>query len=177
MITLILISFLNFSSHAQTLTVPNTCKDLLPELGPYIEFMEQVGSLWINSSPKSSKKIYEALAIRTLYQQTTRDYNNPIDKMLKDLICECYRANDGQSFNADSRVVRKFMNRNIDRFIRSATDKYVDLKLQIYEQERAGRINEKLAKRIEEMKRSSVRAVEKRSNAIFSRKLKRYSSR
>ena len=173
MITLIVIAFISIQSHAQTTTMPNTCSDLLPEMGTYIEFMEQVGVMWISASPKKAQKIYDALAVRTLYQETTRDYINPIDKMIKDFLCKCYFDNEQKPFSADSAVIRKYSNKNIDSFIRSATDEYVNLKLHIHEEERTGRVNKRMAKRAEGMKTSSLRSVEKRANELFRRKLKK----
>jgi hypothetical protein len=177
MITLILISFLSLYSPAQTRTMPNTCKELLPELSPYIEFMEQIGASWIEKSPKKAKKVYDALAIRTLYQETTRDYINPIDKMLKDFLCTFYKNNNENVFSADSNVAREYINKNIDTFIKEATKKYVDLKLKIYEEELAGKINKKMAQKIENMKASSIKNIEKSSNIIFNKKKKKLYSK
>ncbi len=177
MITLVLISFLSSYLPAQVITMPNTCKELLPELGPYIGFMEQAGSLWITSSPKKAKKVYDALAVRTLYQKTTRDYINPIDGMLKDFLCKCYYDNNEQTFSADSNILRKYLGSNIDEFIKSATNKYVDLKLKIYKEERVKKVNTKMAKKIENMETASIKKIEKNSNLIFNKKKKKYSAR
>lgn len=172
MITLVLIVFLSLCSSAQTTTMPNTCKDLLPELSPYIEFMEQIGAAWITKSPKSAKKVYDALSVRNLYQETTRDYSNPIDQMLKDFLCKCYIENNNQTFSADSNIARKYVSKNIDRFIKDATNKYVDLKLKIYEEELTNKTNAKMLKKIENIKTSSIRTIEKNSNVLFNKRKK-----
>jgi hypothetical protein len=128
-----------------------------------------------SEKPKKAKKVYDALSIRSLYQETTRDYINPIDKMLKDFLCKCYLENNNQTFSADSDIARKYVTKNIDRFINDATNKYVDLKLKIYEEDRANKLNTQMLKKIDSMKASSMRSIEKKSNALFNKKKKRIS--
>ena len=90
----------------QIQTVPKTCNELLPDMSEYIYFFEQVGDIWATQSPVKAKNVFDVLSIRRLYQETTTDYINPVDDMIKKYICECYTKNNSEVFTSDSKIIR-----------------------------------------------------------------------
>lgn len=90
---LVLINFFIFVT-LNSYEIPNTCKDLLPNLIEYIETFETIGDTFVsNKDYKNAKKIYDTLSVRRLYQRNTKDFNNPIDILIKDFLCNCKNQN------------------------------------------------------------------------------------
>lgn len=112
----------------QIQTVPKTCKDLLPDMSEYIYFFEQVGDLWAVKDPNSAKKIYDVLAIRRLYQETSQNYINPVDEKIKNTICDCYTKNNAQLFTADSKTIRDCLDKTVPKLIKDSKAEYVSLR-------------------------------------------------
>ena len=171
MTILIILNMMSRLLVAEPLMLPNTCNDLLPDMGEYIEFMEEVGNLWLVKDPGQAKKIYDALAIRTLYQETTRDYVNPIDKQIKDYLCDCYLNNDKHRYAADSSTIRKYSDKNIKKLISSASDEYIKLRLKIYNDEKMEKMTAAMREKIERAKLEAMLNMKKELNNKFDKKL------
>ncbi|MCX6112201.1 MAG: hypothetical protein NTY22_02810 [Proteobacteria bacterium] len=172
MTILIILNMMSRLLVADAFMAPNTCDDLLPDMGEYIEFMEEVGNLWVAKDPGQAKKIYDVLAIRKIYQETTHDYINPIDKQIKDYICDCYFTNDKKPYSADSSVIRKYSEKNIKKLISSASDEYIKLKMEIYKEDKREKMTAAMREKIEKLRSEAMFGMEKELNNKFDKKLK-----
>ncbi|MEI6093735.1 MAG: hypothetical protein WCQ47_08700 [bacterium] len=159
---------LNFTV-ADPLESPRTCKDLLPDMNEYISFMEEVGSLWVAKDPTQARKVYDALAIRKLYQDTTKDSINPIDNKIKDFLCGC----SDQPYKADSSKIRSYSKNNISKLISSASDDYLKLKMEIYQAEKIDRMTSVMKNKIDRIKMDSMYKMNKALSNAFNKKLKK----
>ncbi|MEI6079087.1 MAG: hypothetical protein WCQ53_00415 [bacterium] len=156
---------------ADPLLAPRTCKDLLPDVAEYIDFMEEVGNRWIANNPVQAKKVYDVLAIRRMYQETTKDYINPIDNEIKDFVCACYTENKDQVFASNSTIIRKYSQKNINKLIKTATNDYVKLKVKIYDEEYMERMTAAMRKKVEKAKRDVMITMQRQLNYAFKQKL------
>jgi hypothetical protein len=172
MTILIALNIMSSLLFAEPSIVPATCDDLLPDQGEYIMFMEQVGHLWISKNPAQARKVYDVLAIRRLYQETTKNYVNPIDGQIKNYLCDCYFNNNKQLYSADSLVIRKYSQKNIKKIINSATEEYLKLRMKLYDEQKEEKMSVAWRKKIEKMRLAEIRAMQKKLNADFSKKLK-----
>ena len=172
MTILIILNMMSRLLVADPLILPKTCNDLLPDMGEYIEFMEEVGNLWVAKDPGQAKKIYDALAIRKLYQETTKDYINPVDNQIKGYLCDCYINNDRKTYSADSSTIRAYSKKNIKKLIDSASDEYIKLKIQIYNDDKAEKMTAAMRQKIEKIKAEAFFSMEKELNSKFNKKLK-----
>jgi hypothetical protein len=157
---------------AEPSIMPGTCNDLLPDLGEHIMFMEQVAHLWISKDPAQARKVYDVLAIRRLYQETTKNYVNPIDGQIKNYLCDCYFKNKKQLYRADSLVIRKYSQKNINKLISSATDEYLKLRMKLYDDQKEEKMSLAWRQRILKMRAAEIRTMQKKLNADFNKKLK-----
>ena len=172
MTILIALNIVSSLLFAEPSIMPATCNDLLPDLGEHIMFMEQVGHLWLLKSPVRAKKIYDVLAIRRLYRETTKSYVNPIDGQIKDYLCDCYFKNKKQLYRADSAVIRKYSQKNIKKLISSATEEYLKLRMKIYDEEKTDKMSLAWRQKIFKMRSAEIMAMQKKLNADFNKKLK-----
>lgn len=148
----------------QIQTVPKTCKDLLPDMYEYVYFFEQVGDLWAVSDPNNAKKIYDVLAIRKLYQETSRNYINPFDDRIKNIICACYTKNNSQPFAADSKIIRTCLNKTIPKLIKDAKAEYTTMLNKMKKDEKLMKLTEQQRKNIEKLKHTALMQMEKELN-------------
>ena len=174
-ITLVLlISLFNPTVSADDLKVmPNTCDELLPDVAPYIELFDQTAQLWVMESSQKAKKMFDVLALRTMYQETTRDYNNPIDWLIRDSVCECSSKNKGELFTSASRNLKKCLAGNLDKFIKKAEKEYVKLRLDNYKKDQILKTTEAQRARIKNLKELAAQEMRARTNAEFNRKTRR----
>lgn len=161
---------LNFNV-AESLYSPGTCKDTLPDMGEYISFMEEVGALWVAKSPAQAAKVYDVLAIRKMYQETTKDFINPIDNKIKEFICDCYTKNNNSVYQADSSTIRTYAEKNIKKLINSASDDYIKLKMDIYAQQKADKTTSAMQNKIDKIKINSMYKMNRELNNAFNKKL------
>lgn len=129
--------------------MPNTCNELLPDVAPYIELFEQTASLRTTSEPAKVKRMFDLIALRSMYQERSKDYNNPIDWIIKDLICLCSFQNTAEIFTSQSKNLNAGIDKNIDTYIKKAETEY--LKLLTDEKEKARTL--KLSERQQELSR------------------------
>jgi len=144
----------------QIQTVPKTCTDLLPDMYEYVYFFEQVGDLWTIQSPTNAQKVYDVLSIRRLYQETTSDYVNPIDGMIKTRICDCYDKNSAKPFLADSKIIRACLDKNLPKLIKESKKEYLTLKAKIKKENNFIKLTTEQRHKIENLKRSSFTKIE-----------------
>ena len=171
MLILIALNIMSNLLLADPLLAPRTCKDLLPDVAEYINFMEDVGNRWIANNPVQAKKVYDVLAIRKMYQKTTKDYINPIDNEIKDFVCACYTENKDQVFASNSGIIRNYSQKNISKLIKTATDDYVKLKVKIYDEEYMERMTAAMRKKVEKAKRDVMITMQRQLNYAFKQKL------
>ncbi len=145
----------------QIQTVPKTCKDLLPNMLEYIYFFEQVGDLWTVKDPNNAKKVYDVLAIRKIYQETSKNYINPIDNKIKDTICDCYTKNNSEPFRADSKVIRDCLSKTNPELIKNSKKEYITLRNNIKKDEDLIKLTNQQRERIEKLKYNSLLKMEK----------------
>ncbi|MFH1223137.1 MAG: hypothetical protein V1647_02190 [Pseudomonadota bacterium] len=138
------------------MTVPNTCNDLLPDIIPYISFFDQTGDLWAAENPGKSKKIYDVLAVRKLYLETTKNTLNPIDDMIKKYLCDCYAKNKNVRFDSNSAVIRKYMEKNLDKLLKDVKKEYRDMLKKNQSSERSLKLSESVMDRIKRMKQEAI---------------------
>jgi hypothetical protein len=153
----------------QIQTVPKTCKDLLPNMFEYISFFEQVGDLEVVKNANSSKKIYDVLAIRKLYQETSKNYINPLDEKIKDLICDCYTKNNSQPFSADSKIIRDCLDKGVPKLIKNSKIEYTTMLNKMKKDENLMKLTEQERKKIEKLKYDALIQMK---NELTKRKIK-----
>lgn len=159
---LIILNFLTTVVFAQELRiVPKTCNELLPDITEYIYFFEQVGDIWATQNKTKAKKIYDVLAIRTLYQERSKNYINPIDGMIKDAICVCYTENNSELFTSDSKIIRDCLDKNIKELIKNSKKEYKDLTTKLKQEEKTLKLTEKQIYEINYLKESSMKNMKK----------------
>ena len=142
-------------------TVPKTCNDLLPDMYEYISFFEQTGDIWAVESPEKAQKIYDVLAIRKLYLETTKNYINPIDEKIKNSICECYYNNNEELFSADSKIIRTCFNKNIGKLVKETKNEYISLRNKMKKDDNIMRLTKEQWLKIQNLKYRSLVKMEK----------------
>jgi len=148
---LILNSLLSMLYSQQIQALPKSCDDLLPDVFQYISFFEQVGDLRAVKEPKRAEKIYDVLAIRRLYQETTRDYLNPIDDKIKNCACKC-RKNNADTPTSDSQFVRTCIDKNIEKLIKESKTEYKTLRARMKKEDNLLRLTNAQQEKIENLK-------------------------
>jgi len=141
-------------------TIPNTCSDLLPDIAPYIDFFEQTGDLWYSESPSKAKKIYDVLAVRKLYQDTTTNSINPIDGLIKKYLCSCYAKNNKTLFSANSSVIRKCLNKDLDKLIKDAKKEFKKMMAEKRKDDKAIKLSDETRQRIKRSKDEAMKDME-----------------
>lgn len=174
-ITLIVMLLMSqaFANNEDVKVMPNTCNELLPDVAPYIELFDQTAQLWAQTSPTNAKKMFDILALRTMYQETTRDYNNPIDWMFRDVICECSSKHNDEIFNSVSSNLRNCLNKNINKFVKKAEKEYIALKIDNYKKDKTLKLSEAQLQRIQSLKAQAKEDMKRRTNAEFERRVRR----
>jgi len=144
----------------QIQTVPKTCNDLLPDMYEYAYFFEQVGDLWAIQSPMKAQKVYDVLAIRRLYQETTNDYVNPVDDMIKMYVCDCYTNNNSELFTSDSKVIRSCLDKTIPKLIKESKKEYLTLKAKMKKEDNLIKLTKEQKQKIDNLKRAAFTKME-----------------
>ena len=145
----------------QIQTVPKSCKDLLPNMFEYIYFFEQVGDLGVVKNANSAKKVYDVLAIRKIYQETSRNYINPIDEKIKNIICDCYTKNNSQTFTADSKIIRDCLDNTIPKLIKDSKAEFVVMQNKMKKDDNLIKLTNQQREKIEKLKYRSLIQMEK----------------
>jgi hypothetical protein len=123
----------NFASTiSDTNTIPTTCNNLLPDIDPYLNFMNDVASLWIDTNIKMSKKIFKVLAYANLYNIEGSSSDNPIFYLIKNNLCKAFELNNNTIFTSNSQTIRKYLQDNIDRMLKISKEEYLKLKTKNY---------------------------------------------
>ncbi len=172
LLTILLLSSQTFANTDEVKVMPNTCNELLPDVAPYIELFDQTAQLWTASSPQKAKKMFDLLALRTLYQETTRDYNNPVDWLLRDALCECSSKYKGELFNSGSMNLRTCMSKNIDKFVKKAEKEYIKLKLDNYKKDKMIKLGDAQRLKVQTLKAQAKEDMKRKTNAEFERKIR-----
>jgi hypothetical protein len=145
----------------QIRTVPKTCKDLLPDMFEYIYFFEQVGDLGVVKDANSAKKVYDVLAIRKIYQETSQNYINPIDEKIKNTICDCYTKNNSQLFTADSKTIRDCLDKTLPKLIKDSKAEFVVMQNKMKKDENLVKLTNQQRDKIEKLKYNALVQMEK----------------
>ena len=111
-------------------------------------------------SPAKAQKVYDVLAIRRLYQETTSDYINPIDDMIKKYVCECYAKNNSELFSADSKIIRSCLDKSIPKLTKESKKEYLTLKNKMKKENNLMKLTKKQKQKIENLKQASFRKIE-----------------
>jgi len=116
-------------SYSNILTIPTTCVNLLPDIDPYLNFLNEVGSLWIDTNHKMSKKIFKVLAYGNMYNNEGSSSDNPIFYIIKNNLCKAYELNDNKVFTSNAQNIRTYLNQNIDAMLKMSKEEYLKLKV------------------------------------------------
>ncbi|MBN1113969.1 MAG: hypothetical protein JXA66_01375 [Oligoflexia bacterium] len=154
--SILLFAYMVIGSASAQLVSPETCDDLLPDMGEYIDFMDEVASFWSHSNPQKSTEVYELLAIRTIYQKHSYDFENPIDELVRKAVCECYEKNDKKLFKSNSGLIRTFLSENLAEIKKQAQEKYVNLQMEKKLREYAASFARQNRARIRDLKKQAV---------------------
>jgi hypothetical protein len=167
MMTLMLLIklFLNNGFADELQTLPDTCNELLPDRAPYIALFDQTAQLWAAESTQQAKKMFDILALRTMYQESTKDYDNPIDWLIRDALCNCSANNKGELFNSGSLKLRKCLNSDLSKFIKKAQKAYVDLVVENNKKEKMLKLSEQQIIRIEKLKEQAQKDMEQKTRS------------
>jgi hypothetical protein len=145
--------FVNLNSYE----IPNTCQDLLPNLIEHIETFETIGDTFVaNKDYKNAKKIYDTLSVRKLYQKDLKDFNNPIDILIKDFLCNCKKQNKNEEL--------KCIKKNSRNLLKKAKLKYKSFKAKEKKQEKEKAKLKKYRKTIKTFKNKSYKKIRKELN-------------
>ncbi len=153
-------------------TMPNSCNDLLPEIAPYIELFDQTAQLLATQSPQKAKKMFNLLALRTMHQEVSGDYNNPIDWFIKDSICECSERNKGELFNSTSKELVKCLDKHLSKFTKKAEKEYIKLKLENYKKDKALKLTEQQMITIEALREQASKDMKVKTDVEFNKKIR-----
>ncbi len=145
-------------------TMPNTCDELLPDIAPYIELFDQTAQLWTIESPQKARKMFDLLALRTMYQEVSMDYNNPIDWLIKDSICSCSSKNKGELFTSNSKKLKSCLDKDLNKFINKAEKEYVKLKIENHRKDKILKITNEQRQRIESLKSQATQEMQRKTN-------------
>jgi len=145
-------------------SIPNTCNDLLPDMYPYMNFIEQTGDLWASENPQKAKKIYDVMAIRKLYQESTRNSINPIDDLIKKYLCDCYVKNKKISFDSNSSVIRKYFDKNIDKLIKDTKKEYKNMITKKQKDDTSLKLSESTKEKITRLKNEAIVDMDRELN-------------
>ncbi|HOW16131.1 MAG TPA: hypothetical protein PK443_00285 [bacterium] len=167
MMTLLLLIklFLNNGFADELQTLPDTCDELLPDKAPYIALFDQTAQLWAIESTQQAKKMFDILALRTMYQESTKDYDNPIDWLIRDALCNCSVKNKGELFNSGSLKLRKCLNSDLSKFIKKAQKAYIDLVVENNKKEKMLKLSEQQMTRIEKLREQAQKDMEQRTRS------------
>lgn len=144
----------------QIQTVPKTCNDLLPDMYEYIYFFEQVGDIWATQSSVKAQKVYDVLSIRRLYQETTNDYINPVDDLIKKYICDCYLDNKSELFTSDSKTIRTCLDKSIPKLTKESKKEYLTLKAKMRKDSNLMKLTLQQKEKIDNLKKASFSKIE-----------------
>jgi hypothetical protein len=153
--------------------MPSTCNDLLPDIQDYISFTEETAELMVNNNPDLSKKLYELLSIRKMYQNNTRESYNPIDDLIKNYLCFCLKQNSNELFTSNSNEIRNFFKVYIDKMILKAENKYIEIEVQNKLKYFAKLQAQKNRRYIRQIKRNALKSVKKRLSQNIENELKK----
>jgi len=123
---------LSTSISSNTLTMPTTCQNLLPDIDPYLNFLNEVASLWIDTNKNMSKKIFKLLAYANLYNNELASSDNLIFYLIKNNLCKAYELNSNKVFTSNSVIIRDYLSKNIDNILKLAKEEYLKLKVKNY---------------------------------------------
>lgn len=153
---LVLINFFIFVN-LNSYEIPNTCQDLLPNLVEYLEAFETIGDTFVaNKDYKNAKRMYDTLSVRKLYQRDLKDFNNPIDLLIKDFLCNCKKGT-----KLDTIKCIKKHNRNL---LKKSKLKYKEFKKKERKQEKEKAKLRRHRSTIKKLKNRSYKKIKKELN-------------
>jgi len=150
--------------------MPSTCNELLPDISPYIELFDQTAQLWAIESPQKARKMFDLLALRTMYQEVSTDYNNPIDWLIKDSVCYCSIKNKGELFTSNSKDLKTCLDKDLNKFVENAEKEYIKLKMEKLKKDKILKLTNEQKIKIEKIKSQATQDMQRKTNAEFKKK-------
>lgn len=173
MFLLNLVFIFKFSFAVNVLTMPANCTALLPDMPPYINFFNEIGSFWIDGNPKMAEKIFKLLAIGNMYNFESKKTENNIFNIIKENLCDCYLKNNQQVFTANSLIVREYLQKNIDRMLKLAKDEYINIKTRNYIEQLSNLRLQQNSKAVMNMQSKAYNSVNEELANTFNKKIKK----
>lgn len=167
------ILFFKFTYAVNVLTMPANCTSLLPDMPPYINFFNEVGSFWIDGSPKMSEKVFKLLALGNMYSYESKKTENNVFNIIKENLCTCYFKNNQQIFTANSIVIREFLQKNIDAMLKQAKEELINIRATNYLEQLSNIKLKQNSKAVEDMQAKAYTLVSEEVNKEFSKKIKK----
>lgn len=168
-----LVFIFKLSYAVNVLTMPGNCTALLPDMPPYINFFNEIGSFWIDANPKMSEKVFKLLALGNMYSYESKKTENNVFNIIKENLCVCFFQNNQQTFTANSVVVREFLQKNIDNMIKLAKDELINIRTTNYLEQMSNLKLKQNSKAVEEMQLKAYNAVSEELNKTFNKKIKK----
>ena len=152
--------------------LPNTCNDLLPDVGQYINLLEQTGDLCTTENTKQATIVYDVLAIRNMYLDTTKNYINPIDGLIKNFLCDCSSKNKDELFASNSKTIRTCLEKDGKDLIKKVKNEYINLKLKINEEDKSIKFSSEQKAKVERLREQSLKNMTDELNSAVNKKIK-----